>query len=336
MYPKCPRACDILSADEEKGICIKIKRIREIVMNRKQYIKILENFIPSREMREYLKDKDLDERQIESIILGSPVPLRKKAEFATGGVLLAINKALDELELENGEIFYLKEAWFDEHNNRPEYYGNAPFLSLEKAMEKIADNEGEYDCQWFILEKWINEENELLHKYTYYIWNGNIVSFEYGNDFSFKDSRFVRIKDLNLPVPFKPGDIVNIDCSPFAPPKQVIITEIGDNKDCCCLQALYRFANDRWGIGALKHYSTLFAGWYPPMSTLYRMAKYEGNLSRDEEKVFRKAKKYLNDSDRQGRKLYRKFEEHVEKTHHPLYIPEKDLIEILESEMNYE
>ncbi len=300
-------------------------------MDRKQYLKILETFIPSLEMREYLKDKDLDERQIENIILGSPVPLRKKAEYATGGVLLAINKALGELHLEKGEIFYLKEAWFDEHNNRPEYYGNAPFLSLEKAMRRIRELDGDYEYQWFELEKWITDGNELLHKYTYYIWNGNIVYFEYGEDYFFTDLRFNRIKDLNLPVPFKVGDIVTIDCTPFAMPKQAIITEVGNVRGSD-LQALYRFANDRWGIGSLKHYSTIFAGWYPHMSTLYRMAKHEGELSREEEKVFKKAQEYLKGSDSQGRRLYRKFEAHIEKTGHTLYIPERDLLEILEGE----
>lgn len=305
-------------------------------MDRKQYLKILEAFIPSREMRDYLKDIELNERQIGNIIIGSPVPLRKKAQFAKGELLEAINTALGELELNEGELFYLKEAWFDEAEKRPEYYGNAPFLSLEKAMKSIFESDGDYEHQWFELEKWITDGNELLHKYTYYIWNGNIVYFEYGDDYFFTDLRFNRIKDLNLPVPFKPGDIVNIDCTPFVPPKQAIITEVDDNKDCCCLQALYRFANDRWSIGSIKHYSTLFAGWYPPMSPLYRISTYNEELSIDEKKVFRKAKEYLNGSDSQGRNLYRKFEEHIEKTHHFLYIPEKDLLEILESEITYE
>lgn len=31
------------------------------------------------------------------------------------------------------------------------------------------------------------------------------------------DYRFFDSTDLNLPVPFKAGDVVNIDCRPFAP-----------------------------------------------------------------------------------------------------------------------
>jgi len=306
------------------------------LMNRKQYLEILENFIPSQEMRDFLKDKELDDRQIGNIIIGSPVPLRKKAEYATDELLEEINTALGELELNEGELFYMKKAWFDESVKSPKYYGNAPFLSLEKAMKSIFESDGDYEYQWFMLEKWTVEENDLLHKYTYYVWNGNVVDFEHGDDFFFTGYRFNRIKDLNLPVPFKPGDIVNIDCTPFAPQKHAIITEVGDNKDCSCFKALYKIANDRWGIGALKQYSTLFAGWYPPMSPLYRMEKYEGELSRDEEKVFRKAKEYLKGSDSRGRRLHKKFEDHIEKTHHPLYIPEKNLLAILESEITYE
>ena len=55
--------------------------------------------------------------------------------------------------------------------------------------------------------------------------------------------------DVNLPVPFHAGDIVTIDCRPFAPVSHAVILEVGDNCDCCCLQALYYAGNGTWDMG---------------------------------------------------------------------------------------
>ena len=43
---------------------------------------------------------------------------------------------------------------------------------------------------------------------------------------------------LNLPVPFRPGDILTVDCRPFAGPGRCLVLEVGDNRDCCCVQVL--------------------------------------------------------------------------------------------------
>ena len=56
----------------------------------------------------------------------------------------------------------------------------------------------------------------------------------------------------NIPIPFHAGDIVTLDCRPFAPVSHTVILKIGDNRDCCCLQSLYREDNGTWDTEAVK------------------------------------------------------------------------------------
>ena len=61
-----------------------------------------------------------------------------------------------------------------------------------------------------------------------------------------------RSADLNLPVPYRPGDILKIDCSPYTDGVHYcILTEVGD--DCCGVRCMYPVFDGRIGHGALKH-----------------------------------------------------------------------------------
>lgn len=88
--------------------------------------------------------------------------------------------------------------------------------------------------------------------------------------------------DLNLPFPFKPGDIVTTDCLPYALPRRVLILEIGDNSDCCCVQALSIHEGGRLMVGAFKH-NHFFGRETSHVSGLYRVRRYTGSLSTEEE-----------------------------------------------------
>ena len=49
---------------------------------------------------------------------------------------------------------------------------------------------------------------------------------------------------LNLPVPYRPGDILEVSCDPYvSEPHYCILTEVGD--DCCGVQCLYPGAEAR-------------------------------------------------------------------------------------------
>ena len=84
---------------------------------------------------------------------------------------------------------------------------------------------------------------------------------------------------LNLPVPYCPGDILEVGCAPYvSKPHYCILTEVGD--DCCGVQCLYPGENQRIEFGALKH-GHYFSGCFDRrqyLSPLYGAKIYTGEL----------------------------------------------------------
>ena len=116
-------------------------------------------------------------------------------------------------------------------------------------------------------------------------------------------------KDLNLPMPFKPGDIVLIDCLPYRQPKYVVILECGDNPYECCLPCalFYDFKSKTWRTGAVKHKHVFDGGARPPLSPLYRIDYADPRLlyaSGDEKEMQRAVSQYINGSEEKARKLF--------------------------------
>ena len=85
---------------------------------------------------------------------------------------------------------------------------------------------------------------------------------------------------MNLPVPYRPGDILEVGCAPYvSEPHYCILTEVGD--DCCGVQCLYPGENGRIEFGALKH-GHYFSGCFDRkqyLSPLYGAKIYTGELS---------------------------------------------------------
>ena len=109
--------------------------------------------------------------------------------------------------------------------------------------------------------------------------------------------------DLNLPIPFRAGDIVTVDCRPFAPVSHAVILEVGDNFDCCCVQALYRRRNGTWDTGAVKHGYILPGRELPQLSPLYRLATFHGQLPK-EERLMEQVSRYVNGEEARGSALW--------------------------------
>ena len=85
---------------------------------------------------------------------------------------------------------------------------------------------------------------------------------------------------LNLPVPYRHGDILEVGCAPYvSKPHYCILTEVGD--DCCGVQCLYPGENGHIEFGALKH-GHYFSGCFDRrqyLSPLYGAKIYTGELS---------------------------------------------------------
>lgn len=84
-----------------------------------------------------------------------------------------------------------------------------------------------------------------------------------------------------LPLPFEPGNIVTIDCRPYMDVFHAVISDIGDNEDCCAVQAIFVGQNGLLDITAMKH-NTFTSGSPSYPSCLYRAEKYTDQLPRRE------------------------------------------------------
>jgi hypothetical protein len=113
---------------------------------------------------------------------------------------------------------------------------------------------------------------------------------------------------VNLPVPFHAGDIVTIDCRPFAPVVHAVILTVGDNRDCCCLQSACRSEEGKWETGGVKHGYCfpnefdyhLLAGVTSP---LYRIATFKEELPEDE-KLLGLVSQYVSGDEDRGESLF--------------------------------
>ncbi len=277
-------------------------------MNLEKLTAFLETFIPSPEMRAYLSDPALwDPVSVTETVLCAPAPLETKAAWLTGEDKRRVDDAIREMKtLRDGDIFTLSAAWFDEEIFNEKQAFEGPVSSFEKAIEMIRlereEEEADEDsCEWYVLEKWrLEASGNYARAYTFTLFGDEAVFFKKEGD---RPSRTV---DLNLPVPFEVGDLPTVDCRPFAPPVPALLLEKGDNRDCCCLQILYRDLYTRkWKVCALKHGLVLNAvegSYTPPLSPLYRLSRLD--LPKDDG-ALRQTGKALAGNDSKGRALWK-------------------------------
>ncbi len=84
--------------------------------------------------------------------------------------------------------------------------------------------------------------------------------------------------DLDLPTPYKTGNIVLIDCRPFGPPFHAMILESRDQWDCCFPNIVFRVPyTDKWRMTPLKHKFIFkhaeLSSYVPMLSPLYRIRR---------------------------------------------------------------
>ena len=199
-----------------------------------------------------------------------------------------IKLALEELGTGAEAVFLLIEAWHDEELDDRKISAGTPFFNADDALEYIrydmdsAGDDYSHLC-WYELKKWklstdpVSGKASYVHGYTYYFLKDRACFFKKLEEtrepylFLPKSRRYAEDgQHLNLPVPFCAGDIVCVDCRPFQPEHLAVLLEVGDNTDCCCVQALCRGQNGTWTLGALKH-GNLFSNATCFLSPLYRL-----------------------------------------------------------------
>ena len=168
-----------------------------------------------------------------------------------------------------------------------------PFTSFESARRHLLkDAEEFYDevsLKSYEIEKWVPvSDGELQLRVSWTLSHEGVIWFPtinpkvnsyleelYDITFLYLQGGLCNIHDISwLPIPFTVGDIITVDCRPERDIVHAVITETGDNKDCCAVQAVYMTVDGKMNISALKHDLSS-----PNMFTcLLRLAKFEGEL----------------------------------------------------------
>lgn len=283
----------------------------------------------SEEMERYLIGCKLNDYNMLDIILGAPLTLIEKRKLLellntqdsegydnVAECIREFDDALAALALKDGEIFTLSEYWYDDDILDENRSFAEPFLSFQAVAEYIKklieeetedlDDIDEYIC-WTEITKWIPAgKGKMKDVYTYTFVGNEIHYFKRIGNLPRDSYRGYKSSlDLDLPIPFQQGDIVTLNSLPFRTVKQAVLLEV-DNRDCCGVQILYPrknkiTGNTVWETGALKH-GDGWEGYFPMLSSLYRLSKYEGELS-GEERILKDAQKLIYQNEENGRNL---------------------------------
>ncbi len=281
---------------------------------------IIPDFIESEDMKNYLIEnaEKLSKHQILDMIGYARKSFEEKykalkalAKFENDENLngeQTFKSAMEEAEyviqsmtVDKDEMLLLTRWTFDEGNHSASIVFTEPYTSFEKAIQRMKELYISEEMIWYELEKYQLNGNEYEKTFEYIADNtGLIWSAEYAESVHLD---FCGCSDLNLPVPFEPGDIISIDCRPYANVKNAVILRIDDNHDCCSVQcASVSTFNGEIIIGALKHPHLIFEK-HIGISPLYSAKICKGTL-RDNEKILEYISNYVNGDETKGIALY--------------------------------
>lgn len=204
-----------------------------------------------------------------------------------------MNQAVRYLTMESRTIFLIQLMGYDDDNKSDIMDGPYIMTSLEdmkKAVQEYYWND--FDSTWETLywrvELYLDGKNEIKKNeflspmYTYimdkageiqyFIHEKLSLNYLKGPLGSMVERQFYSVcPDLNLPVPYQPGDVLFIDCRPYAPGAfYCLLKEVGD--DCCGIQCEYVNPKGEVETGALKHGDYFFnhREVYQYLSPLYK------------------------------------------------------------------
>lgn len=251
--------------------------------------KIIVKLIKDKAFADYLNKANLSEYDMVKLICHAPISLFEKQSlykklieekcaknenvderFSYENYLRIVAQATEDLSLQKGGVFLLVGHSFD--NGYDEQFECAPFRSYREVQKYLSEtfDEGGEENIWYTLEKWLPESEDTLgltevceftfigdkpcfYKNLRYLYDEeykkkNKRQLRRENDFSLYSSGM----NLNLFTPFRTGDILHVDCRPFAP-KTTVKVIYNKGLDCCGTVCSYTNKNGETALGALKH-----------------------------------------------------------------------------------
>ena len=265
--------------------------------------KVINSLIKDKGYAEYLHSINLRAEYLNALVCSAPISLFKKLQilekllsnepkngaerFDYEARLEVLNRIIDELNLtkeENGVFLLVGHA---DEDGRQIDYECAPFKSypsVQSYLSKVFEDGGE-EKVWYTLEKWLPETNgDDLTAVSEFVFVGKAPCFYkdlrylgdksgFKRDFSRKEefSLFFSGNCLNLPTPFSAGDVLKIDCRPFASETIITVKNNFSATDCCSPICEYIAANGKKTEGALKHSHIYPRSVFDSVSPLYNL-----------------------------------------------------------------
>lgn len=288
------------------------------------YEKYIDKFVSSREMRDYLKTVELAPGKLVDLIYYAPCALTDKLEALeellvqagcknneeltryAGRCVRNIKDALALLDAEG--IFSVEPGYYNDEIWQASVYFETICTTYGDVLDFVNQNTELAELKpsrlrWINVTKWVKDEHGKYKGICDYVmvcgklWYCNL-SHSFYEDYA-EHMDFYSLSDVNLPVPFQPGALVEVDGFPYGPKMRMVLVEIGDNNDCCCLQGFSKNEEGKWSVGAVKH-GMIGYRIFPQISPLYTIHTYEGKLS-EEEKILLKVKSYIDGKEEKGR-----------------------------------
>ena len=293
-------------------------------MDTKQYESIIDWFMPSEDMSNYLKRDELSKAELVWLICGAPAPVwrkidtldevRKESVLASDDYVKdiceqAISDLSDALSYIDGKkddsIFTIEDCWYDEDIKEHNRDLAGVFMDYDSAIEyEIIEerDKGDFGSTWWELKIWEDEGKQVFdQKYTYYCKNDEIWWIQKegwplqelrGSVLPYLDS-----SRLCLPVPYKPGDILDINTWPFGPSQPAVLTvDLGLDLLCILIRNVdgyWQWGNIRSGILGRSIYQE---DWISP---LYNIRKWK-DQSHDDMAVLNAVSEWIGGDEKRG------------------------------------
>ncbi len=288
---------------------------------------LIDEFILVPRLREYLMKEPINVSKVANIIYYARAPLQRKRDALLKLENMDIpkdrnsvrdfwknyRKSVEEafsLMDSKDAVFVVYEYSLYEHDIDSEEWMHGIFSSYNAALRFVSkDYDSKKDeedlMHWYVINLWMKEDDESYKDVCdYYIIDNKLcyAEFDFGSEFHESCVN----GELNIPVHYKPGDILMADNYPFGPNEKFVMLEIGDNQDCCCLQALSRKQDGTWSVGAVKH-GMMGDTIYPRISALYTADTYIPNLSDPEDAILAKVSELVAGDEKKGSELWDRF-----------------------------
>lgn len=202
--------------------------------------------------------------------------------------LSVTEKIIKDMKLPKSGTFLLIGHDFSDEE---EQFECVPFRNYKRVVAYLTETfkDGGEENVWYTLEKWLPKDEVSLdlievceftfigdkpcfYKNLRYLYDEeykkkNKRQLRRENDFSLYSSGM----NLNLFTPFRTGDILHIDCRPFAPKTTVKVADNHTPRDCCSPQCEYIDKDGNTRQGALKHSHIYKEKVFETVSPLYNL-----------------------------------------------------------------